>query len=87
MCKQYSSGHDVNRVCPICQERNPEDCRCKYDTARGREKPKCEGCGKEIDPDTCGCGEVIRPGVAHDNHYPIPMGCDCYRAARKGGGT
>jgi hypothetical protein len=41
---------------------------------------KCEGCGNEIDPDTCGCGEPING--YHDNHTPIPMGCDCHRSTR-----
>lgn len=38
----------------------------------------CEGCGEEIDPATCYCGEEI-DGSAHDNHYPVPMGCACHR--------
>jgi len=45
---------------------------------------KCPGCGQEIDPDTCGCGEGRldsrgRP-LSHDGHPFIPAGCDCYRA-------
>lgn len=43
------------------------------------EEVKCAGCGKVVDPDVCGCGEPIAPGVTHDNHYPIPAGCDCFR--------
>jgi len=43
-----------------------------------RKEPKCPGCGQEIDPDVCSCGEPIRPGVTHDNHYPVPMGCRCH---------
>jgi hypothetical protein len=41
----------------------------------------CSGCGNEIDPDVCGCGEAI-DGHNHGDHSPIPMGCDCYRAER-----
>jgi len=37
----------------------------------------CGGCHQEIDPGVCWCGDDIRPGVVHDNHYPIPMGCVC----------
>lgn len=42
----------------------------------------CEGCGKEIDPDCCGCGD----GREHHGnptdagHSFIPMGCDCFRS-------
>lgn len=55
------------------------------------ERPRCVGCGEEIDPTTCHCGiETDYPG--HDNHYPVPMGCNCHRreldeiAAGFGGG-
>ena len=48
--------------------------------ARGSEhtesRPKCDGCGNEIDPDVCWCGETI-DGRLHDNHIAIPMGCKC----------
>lgn len=40
--------------------------------------PRCSGCKQEIDEDTCCCGEAIRPGVIHDNHNPVPMGCKCH---------
>jgi hypothetical protein len=40
---------------------------------------KCPGCGKVIDPATCHCGETIGPNIVHDNHHPIPAGCDCFR--------
>lgn len=43
------------------------------------EHPTCPGCENEIDPETCHCGETIKPGVVHDNHSPVPMGCDCGR--------
>lgn len=39
----------------------------------------CDGCGKEIDPETCGCGSPVGDGSYHDNHSPIPMGCSCLR--------
>lgn len=38
----------------------------------------CDGCGREIDPDTCHCGMAIGGG-GHDGHMPVPMGCDCFR--------
>jgi len=40
----------------------------------------CEGCGREIDPATCGCGDPIKDhekGFSY-NHPPIPMGCICH---------
>lgn len=40
----------------------------------------CEGCGNEIDPETCGCGSRI--DHPWDGHSPIPMGCDCGRVTR-----
>lgn len=43
-------------------------------------EPFCTGCGKEIDPDTCGCGSAMT-SYGHDNHSPIPMGCSCLRHA------
>lgn len=39
----------------------------------------CSTCGNEIDPTVCGCGEAIGPGITHDNHYPVPAGCACFR--------
>lgn len=41
-----------------------------------QERPRCSGCGQEIDPEVCGCGQLIDHG--YDNHLPIPMGCNCY---------
>lgn len=40
------------------------------------EFPKCPGCGNEINPDVCCCGELIKGGH-HDNHYSVPLGCEC----------
>ena len=42
-----------------------------------RPEPTCPRCGHEIDPTTCCCGDAI-DGRAHDNHYPVPMGCRCH---------
>lgn len=39
----------------------------------------CEGCGYQIDPETCGCGDPIEGHGYAPGHGPIPMGCDCYR--------
>lgn len=38
----------------------------------------CVGCGQEIDETTCHCGEPMSHGP-HDNHDPIPAGCNCFR--------
>jgi hypothetical protein len=40
----------------------------------------CEGCGNEIDPDWCHCGDAIEGhrGMSH-NHSPVPMRCQCGR--------
>lgn len=48
-------------------------------TTNAVEEVKCTGCGKVIDPDWCHCGEAIAPNIVHDNHHPIPAGCDCFR--------
>jgi hypothetical protein len=40
-------------------------------------RPKCDGCHQEIDPDCCCCGAPING--YHDNHSPVPMGCQCFR--------
>lgn len=40
------------------------------------DRPKCQGCGNEIDHETCWCGEAIK-GQAHDNHSVVPQGCTC----------
>jgi hypothetical protein len=51
----------------------------RNDCASAVEEVKCSGCGKVIDPDWCHCGEAIAPNIVHDNHHPIPAGCDCFR--------
>jgi len=43
------------------------------------EREKCEGCGQEIDPDTCGCGDPMEGHSTLSGHSAIPMGCDCGR--------
>lgn len=48
------------------------------------QKTLCEGCGKEIDPTLCGCGEPIADHHMHCNHGPVPMGCDCFRERKEG---
>lgn len=42
--------------------------------------PRCAGCGREIDPDLCGCGDP-REGHSGINtgHEFVPIGCDCLR--------
>lgn len=42
-------------------------------------RPICEACGREIDPDCCGCGDPMEGHSVYSGHPPIPMGCDCYR--------
>lgn len=43
----------------------------------------CDGCGNEIDPECCGCGEERD---CHDSmwsgHPFVPMGCDCMRCSK-----
>lgn len=37
--------------------------------------PICPGCGWEIDPDVCHCGEAM--DHHHAEHNPVPAGCTC----------
>jgi hypothetical protein len=53
--------------------------RENFDQINWRRPSVCPGCNQEIDPTTCHCGEDIRPGIVHDNHYPVPQGCNCFR--------
>ena len=41
----------------------------------------CDGCGQDIDPDCCGCGDS-REGhnSMWSGHSFVPMGCDCMRS-------
>lgn len=45
------------------------------------ERPRCAGCGNEIDPDWCGCGdsEQSHANPLYAGHSFVPMGCDCLR--------
>lgn len=42
----------------------------------------CSGCGNEIDPETCGCGDPMKPHN-DSSHTAVPMGCDCMRTSRE----
>lgn len=44
-----------------------------------REQPICPGCGNEIDPDVCWCGDLMKSHGPSCGHTPVPMGCDCLR--------
>lgn len=39
--------------------------------------PFCDGCGQEIDPDTCHCGSAMEGGREYHGHDAVPMGCRC----------
>jgi predicted nucleotidyltransferase len=41
------------------------------------QRPLCDGCGNEIDPEWCWCGGPRTP------HGFVPMGCDCMRNASR----
>ena len=45
--------------------------------------PLCPGCGNEIDPDWCCCGDSKDSHGYSSGHPFVPMGCDCYRAKTK----
>ena len=41
---------------------------------------RCDGCGNEIDPTICWCGNYVEGhGYGDGGHSAIPMGCDCGR--------
>jgi len=44
-------------------------------------RPTCEGCGNQIDPDCCGCGDSMATHASpySSGHMLVPMGCDCFR--------
>jgi hypothetical protein len=46
------------------------------------EVPTCSGCGNEIDPDVCHCGDYVKDH-GFTGHHAIPMGCDCFRADKQ----
>ncbi len=37
----------------------------------------CSGCGYEIDPEVCHCGDLIKMHSYGDGHSPVSMGCMC----------
>lgn len=39
--------------------------------------PFCDGCGQEIDPETCHCGSAIGGDREYHGHDQVPMGCRC----------
>ena len=43
---------------------------------------RCTGCGNEIEPDVCHCGELVKSHDHYSNHSPVPLGCDCGRATK-----
>lgn len=44
----------------------------------------CLGCGWEIDPETCHCGEAMNKHHMGSGHSPVPAGCTCgYHDAEK----
>jgi hypothetical protein len=43
----------------------------------GESWPICEGCGCDIDPEYCWCGDAIKGHSWSTGHGPIPMGCVC----------
>lgn len=42
------------------------------------QRPICENCKQEIDPECCWCGS--KEHSYNDNHFFVPMGCVCYFA-------
>jgi predicted amidophosphoribosyltransferase len=38
----------------------------------------CEGCGREIDPTVCWCGDLIEQHNGYEGHPVVPMGCICH---------
>lgn len=40
----------------------------------------CPGCGWEVDPNTCGCGDGRHPYDDESGHPFVSMGCTCYYA-------
>ena len=48
-----------------------------YSATTGR--TQCGGCGCEIDPEMCWCGEGKHDAPGDGGHSFVPMGCDCHR--------
>jgi hypothetical protein len=38
----------------------------------------CRGCGREIDPETCHCGDATDDHNQGSGHSPVSMGCMCH---------
>lgn len=65
-----------------CEEQFPALARDLRARAEQADRPvTCQGCGKEIDPDTCGCGDSRKGHGSPINtgHSFVPAGCDCFR--------
>jgi hypothetical protein len=44
----------------------------------------CTGCGHEVDPELCWCGDEIKKhNPMWDGHNPVPLGCTCGYAKDK----
>lgn len=41
---------------------------------------RCSGCGSEIDPEVCWCGDLGEDHYEGSGHMFIPMGCDCHKS-------
>lgn len=69
----------MNKECGACGREIPEGgaihCGSDHEPLN-----VCSGCGHEVDPDWCHCGDAISDhnGMSH-NHSPVPMGCQCGR--------
>ena len=52
-----------------------------HDAAPALGPTVCDGCGNAIDPELCGCGQLIAEHrwTGGDGHSPIPVGCVCFR--------
>lgn len=76
---------DLNAQCAKCGTMNTafdnecRECRSQMGSVGLYPDVKCPCCGKVIDPDWCHCGEAMTSTAVHDNHHPIPVGCDCFR--------
>ena len=46
-------------------------------SAPSPEREVCRGCGEEIDPDVCWCGDEMGKHTGYEGHSPVPLGCEC----------
>ena len=44
------------------------------------EPERCLGCGEEIDPSVCHCGDYMDQHTYNHGHSPVPMGCMCWES-------